>query len=92
MNAFRRWSLITAVALTAGLAMPGARLAAAATSPDFNSVQWTALGCPNADLITHDSPASAEPLPHFDLYVTTVAAQFCEIVAVSSETTSTSLT
>src|SRR6185369_8154968 len=49
----------TAVALAAIIALASARTAAAA-SPDFNSVQWTALGCPNADLITHDSPGSAD--------------------------------
>jgi hypothetical protein len=39
--------------------MAGARPAAAA-SPDFDAVQWTALGCPNANLISHASPASVD--------------------------------
>src|SRR5258706_10948505 len=59
MHVLRHWNWTTAIAFAACLAWPGARPAAAA-SPDFNTVQWTALGCPNADLITHDSPSSAD--------------------------------
>ena len=58
MHSNRRMSW-TAVALAAIIALAGARTAAAA-SPDFNSVQWTPLGCPNADLIKHDSPGSVD--------------------------------
>src|SRR5262245_31075025 len=59
MYALRRTSWITTAALAVCLAIAGARPAAAA-SPNFDAVQWSALGCPNADLIKHDSPSSAD--------------------------------
>src|SRR5262245_35412440 len=59
MHASRRTNWITRAALAVCLALAGATRAAAA-SPNFDAVQWTALGCPNADLITHDSPATAD--------------------------------
>jgi len=51
-KAFRTIALL-AVLLGAGRAL-------AAGNPDFDAVPWIALGCNNADLITHTSPGSVD--------------------------------
>ena len=52
-----RWT--AAIAFAAIVSLPLSSAAIAGT-PNFPGVAWQPLGCPNADLITHDSPASAD--------------------------------
>src|SRR5262249_24061311 len=62
MNGRRHRISTAAIALAACLALvsPARPASAAALNPDFDSVLWNALGCPNADLIKHDSPSNAD--------------------------------
>jgi hypothetical protein len=60
MLGLRRRNLITTAAFVACLALAQAPRAAIAGTPDFDSVAWQPLGCPNPDLVKHDSPASAD--------------------------------
>src|SRR5689334_25282716 len=42
------------------LALVASNSRAIAASPDFDAVSWTPMTCPNADLISHSSPAAVD--------------------------------